>query len=137
MLLNADVKFNRYIKDYGLESLHPDIQQVVKATLELVDLIYTDIDGASMTVRGSIVKNNSGSRIIAEMRNREPPEILTRQRGAYSKSPRAEHGSYHWTEDLAAHPNRPSSALSLFLTKKHLTLITQCENYTINCPTKR
>ena len=39
-MLNADVKFNRFILNYGLGVLYPEMQLVVQETIDIVDLDF-------------------------------------------------------------------------------------------------
>jgi hypothetical protein len=41
VLLNADIKFQRFAKNIGLDKLHPDVKAVVKQTMEIVRLMYS------------------------------------------------------------------------------------------------
>lgn len=40
ILLNAEIKFQRFAKHFGVERLHPDMRAVVNQTNEIVDLMY-------------------------------------------------------------------------------------------------
>ena len=41
LLLNADIKFRRFIQNVGLDKLHPEMRAIAKQTMDIVDLIYT------------------------------------------------------------------------------------------------
>lgn len=41
VLLNADIKFQRFAKNIGLDKLHPDVKAVVEQTMEIVRLMYS------------------------------------------------------------------------------------------------
>jgi hypothetical protein len=40
ILLNAEIKFRRFAKHFGVERLHPEMRAVVNQTNEIVDLMY-------------------------------------------------------------------------------------------------
>jgi hypothetical protein len=41
VLLNAEIKFQRFAKNIGLDKLHPDMKAVVEQTMEIVRLMYS------------------------------------------------------------------------------------------------
>jgi hypothetical protein len=41
LLLNADIKFRRFIENIGLDKLYPEMRAIAKQTMHIVELIYT------------------------------------------------------------------------------------------------
>jgi hypothetical protein len=41
LLLNAEIKFQRFKKNIGLDKLHPDMRAIVEQTIKIVDLMYS------------------------------------------------------------------------------------------------
>jgi hypothetical protein len=41
VLINADIKFRRFLTNFGIDKLHPDMRAVVRQTRQIVDLMYT------------------------------------------------------------------------------------------------
>ena len=41
VLLNAEVKFQRFAKNIGLDKLHPDMRAIAEQTIRIVDLMYS------------------------------------------------------------------------------------------------
>jgi hypothetical protein len=42
VLLNAEIKFQRFAKHIGLDKLHPDVKAIVDQTIEIVHLMYSE-----------------------------------------------------------------------------------------------
>jgi hypothetical protein len=41
VLLNAEIKFQRFAKNIGLDKLHPDMRAIAEQTISIVDLMYS------------------------------------------------------------------------------------------------
>src|SRR5262245_5571675 len=41
VLLNAEIKFNRFLKNFGIDKLHPDMKAPIEQTIQIVNLMYT------------------------------------------------------------------------------------------------
>ena len=41
VLINAEVKFRRFAKNFGLDKLHPDMRAIAEQTIRIVDLMYS------------------------------------------------------------------------------------------------
>ena len=42
VLLNAEIKFQRFARNIGLDKLHPDMRAIVEQTIRIVDLMYSE-----------------------------------------------------------------------------------------------
>ena len=43
LLLNADIKFRRFMQSIGLDKLHPEMRAIAKQTMDIADLMYTQL----------------------------------------------------------------------------------------------
>ena len=42
VLLNAEIKFQQFVRNVGLDKLHPDMRDIVEQTIHIVDLMYSE-----------------------------------------------------------------------------------------------
>ena len=42
VLLNAEIKFQRFARNIGIDKLHPDMRDIVEQTIRIVDLMYSE-----------------------------------------------------------------------------------------------
>jgi hypothetical protein len=124
VMLNAEIKFRRFIKNYGESALHPDLLSVVKETIEIVQLVYKKLNLANIKPTRRSKRNTNKSPISYEEREesgtdteREPDgggdEAILRGEGqssGWGNFQRTEFPIDRWTSDLATRPGRPSCA---------------------------
>lgn len=133
IILNAEAKFSCYIEKYGLESLPLDVQRIIKETLEIVALIYKELETSpTLLSDGDPVKYpGANAKTEAEGPSRNVG-IAGRQSTAPNHAWCADHGFDRWSDDLANHPNRPSSASISSSVEVNLIIITQLGSYIAN-----
>ena len=138
VMLNAEVKFSRFRKNYGLWALHSDLRPAVEETIEIVDLIYRRLDlrnvvpqrRSTRTMRNARVNyaeyEDSGSDTEREMQGRASGK-LTESEGAQPRPGGSQEAEVvdRWTSDLASRPGRPPCAFFIGFYRTNLIVTTQ------------